>query len=370
MPPALPASTPYAGPACTAVQPVASPAPGLWERWRAPLWGRLGLPNRLHAWWLRRLPQQDQTTLQHSNLYLLPTRAGWMLGFTLLLLLLGSINYQLNLGYLLTFLLAGSAAAGVWVGHRNLAGLELSLQAGAPVFAGQSAAVEIQLHNPARRARYAVGLHWLATDAAALARPGPASDVWADVEPEGQQTVHLAYPTQRRGRLPLPALRVQTLFPLGTFKVWHWWRPAAQLWVYPAPETPAPALPLAAEHEDGPASGPHAAQRSGETDGARPYRRGDPLKWVLWKKAARLGASEHAHWVSRDFSHPAAAELWLEHARCHLADEEARRSRLCAWVLQADALGLRYGLRLPGLEIAPEQGAAQRQRCLEALAWR
>ena len=32
-----------------------------------------------------------------------------MLGATLLVLLVGSINYQLNLGYLLTFLLAGSA---------------------------------------------------------------------------------------------------------------------------------------------------------------------------------------------------------------------------------------------------------------------
>jgi len=318
---------------------------------------------RLRAWWLRRLPQQDQTALHQHNLYLLPTRAGWMLGFTLLLLLLGSINYQLNLGYLLTFMLAGSAAAGVWVGHRNLAGLELSLHPGAPVFAGQSAAVEIHLRNPSRRARYAVGLQWLGSGAAA-------SDVWADVGPQDQHSVQLLYPTQQRGRLPLPALRVQTLYPLGTFKVWHWWRPAAQLWVYPAPETPAPALPLAATHEDGPASGPHAAQRSGETDGARPYRRGDPLKWVLWKKAARLAGNERAQWVSRDFSHPAAAELWLEHARCQLHDEEARRSRLCAWVLQADALGLRYGLRLPGFEIAPEQGAVQRQRCLEALAWR
>ena len=39
---------------------------------------------RLRAWWLRRLPQLDQTALHQHNLYLLPTRAGWMLGFTLL----------------------------------------------------------------------------------------------------------------------------------------------------------------------------------------------------------------------------------------------------------------------------------------------
>ena len=50
------------------------------------------------------------------------------------------------------------------------------------------------------------------------------------------------------------------------------------------------------------------------------------------------------------------------------ADTEARLSRLCAWVLQADRIGARYGLRLPGREIAPDEGPNHRQRCLEALA--
>ncbi|KJS70141.1 MAG: hypothetical protein JM57_09060 [Comamonadaceae bacterium BICA1-1] len=323
---------------------------------------KLAILPRWRSWWLRRLPAQDQTALQHGNLYLLPTRAGWMLALTLLLILLGSINYQLNLGYLLTFMLAGSAAAGVWVGHRNLAGLQLSLHLGEPVFAGQSAAIEIQLHNPSRRARYAVGLQWLDSSTA--------SDVWADVGAQDQHTVHLAYPTQRRGRHSLPALRVQSVFPLGTFRVWNWWRPVAQLWVYPAPETPAPPLPLGAHADDGPAQRQAGNRHSDEAQDVRPYRRGDPLKWVLWKKAARLAGSAQPQWLSRDFGHPSTAELWLDASRCGLADEEARRARLCAWVLQAEAQGLRYGLRLPGLEITPDHGPAQRRRCLEALAWR
>jgi hypothetical protein len=46
-----------------------------------------------------------------------------MLGATLLVLLVASINYQLNLGYLLTFLLAGSALVGMHVCHATLRGL-------------------------------------------------------------------------------------------------------------------------------------------------------------------------------------------------------------------------------------------------------
>jgi uncharacterized protein (DUF58 family) len=37
-------------------------------------------------------------------------------------------------------------------------------------------------------------------------------------------------------------------------------------------------------------------------------------------------------------------------------------------VLMAERQGLDYGLRVPGREIAPDQGAAHRARCLEALA--
>jgi uncharacterized protein (DUF58 family) len=47
---------------------------------------------------------------------------------------------------------------------------------------------------------------------------------------------------------------------------------------------------------------------------------------------------------------------------------EARLSRLTAWVLMAERMGLDYGLRIPGHEFSPDQGAAHRSRCLEAMA--
>ena len=52
----------------------------------------------------------------------------------------------------------------------------------------------------------------------------------------------------------------------------------------------------------------------------------------------------------------------------HGMDVEARLSRLTRWVLAADKEGLRYGLRLPGSEIAPGHGDAHRCACLRELA--
>ena len=56
-----------------------------------------------------------------------------MFALTLVVLLLASINYQLNLGYVLTFLLAGSGVVSMHVTHGTLRGLTLHLR---PVGAG------------------------------------------------------------------------------------------------------------------------------------------------------------------------------------------------------------------------------------------
>jgi len=325
--------------------------------WRHPL---RALRNRFQRWFHNRLPRTDTLTLTQRNVYIVPTRAGAMLALTLLLLLVASINYQLNLGYLLTFLLAGSAVVGMHVCHGNLRGLTLHLSPPSPVHAGQAAALDIRLTSARRRTRYGLGLGVIGSDATHTAL------AWTDVPAQGSATVQVAWPTPRRGLHPLPPLKVQTLFPLGTFRVWTVWRPAAQALVYPTPETQPPALP-AGEAQAG-ASGRAGMQSTGEFDGVRAYRRGDPLKAVVWKKAAQAFAAGRNELVSRDALSTQRQELWLDHAQCGHSGLEARLSRLTAWVLMADRMGLDYGLRLPGRDIPPDQGPGHRARCLEALA--
>jgi uncharacterized protein (DUF58 family) len=310
--------------------------------------------SRFRAWWEARLPLSDTTTLTQRNVYILPTRPGFMLGLTLLVLLVGSINYQLNLGYLLTFLLAGCGVVGMHVCHATLRGLRLALQPPAPQFAGASAPLAVVLHNTRRRPRYGIGL-------AVLDATHEDHWTWTDVPAEASATVQVAFRPERRGLHRVPPLTAETRFPLGTFRVWTVWRPAAQVLVYPAPELQPPPLPPG-EPRAGGAAVPRVPN-SGEFEGVRPYRRGDPLKTVVWKKAAK-----NDELVSRDTQQAQRLELWLDHRQCGLADPEARISRLAAWVLQADRLGVDYGLKLPRESIAPGSGEAHKRRCLEALA--
>jgi uncharacterized protein (DUF58 family) len=318
--------------------------------------------GRFQQWWQSRLPLTDSVLLTQRNVYILPTRPGLMLALTLLVLLVASINYQLNLGYLLTFLLAGSALTGMHVCHGTLRGLAMNLIAPPAHFAGTAAIFDVKLTNSRRSVRHGIGI-------SVLAAPGGSGQphwAWTDVPAQNSATVQVAFTPQHRGLHRLPTLTAETRFPLGTFRVWTVWRPAAQMLVYPAPELRPPPLPPG-EPRSGGADASARWQSAGEFDGVRGYRRGDPLKLVMWKKAAKADDQGNGL-VVRDTQQAQRHELWLDFAQAGSLGTEARLSRLCAWVLQADRLGLRYGLRLPGVEIKPSSGEAHKRQCLEALA--
>jgi uncharacterized protein (DUF58 family) len=310
--------------------------------------------QRFRRWAESRLPLSDTVTLTQRNVYIVPTRAGWMLALTLAVLLVASINYQLNLGYLLTFLLAGCAVVGMHVCHATLRGVTLHMMPPEPQFAGSAAPLRIVLTNARASTRHAVSV-------AVLDSTQADRWVWTDVPAQGSATVQVAFDPQRRGLHRVPTLTAETRFPLGTFRVWTVWRPAAQVLVYPTAEASPPPLPPG-EPRAG-MVGSARAPAVGEFDGVRAYRRGDPIKLVVWKKAAKTDEL-----VSRDAQQAQRQELWLDFSQTGLPSPEARLSRLAAWVVQADKLGLDYGLRVPGLDVPPASGEAHRRRCLEALA--
>ena len=325
--------------------------------------------RRFQAWWQSRLPLTDQLTLTQRNVYIVPTGPGWMLAATLLTLLVAAINYQLSLGYLLTFLLGGCALVGMHVGHATLRGLAMNLLVTDAQQAGSAALIDIQLTNTRRAARYGIGLSVLRphdVDAAAQKAARKTSHwSWTDVPAQGSSTVQVAFTPTRRGLQRLPTLTAETRFPLGTFRVWTVWRPAAQVLVYPAPELHPPPLPPG-EPRPSNAAAASRAQNSAEFDGLRSYQRGDAMKRVVWKKAAKADEL-----VSRDTQQSQRFELWLDLAQAVQGlgnSKEHALSRLCAWVLLAEKQGLRYGLRLPGTELPPDSGPAHQKNCLQALA--
>lgn len=320
----------------------------------APAATHLARLRALLAHWLNaRRPRSDSWTLDQRNLFILPTRAGWGFCITLVVMLLAAINYQLNLGYALTFLLGGAALVSMHQTHGNLRRLTLRLRAGAPVFTGAVATLEVVLDNPARRDRLAVGL-----GLHSARRQGMA---FVDVPAQGSTVAQLRWVPPGRGQHPVPALLVETHFPLGLFRAWSVWRPSAEQLVYPAPEQPTPALP--AGQAAGAAEAGARRGGGGEFDGVRAWRRGDSRRQVVWKKLARTGEL-----VSRDLGASAPQHLVLDWHSTATRDVEHGLSRLTAWVLAAEQRGQPYSLALPGQPLGPALGDGHCRAALRALA--
>jgi len=310
--------------------------------------------GRWRAWWDARREPRESLTLTQRNIYIVPSRAGLMFGVVLLLLLVVAINYQLSLGFALTFLLAGSAAASMQMTHGSLRGLTLHLKPLVPAFDGDAAVLEVVVTNPGA-ARMGVGF---GLDLGM--RPIPLA--YAEIPAQGQVSVHLSWLAPHRGLHQLPVLRVESRYPFGLFRAWTIWRPAGQQWIYPRPESPTPPWPQveASQGDDRPA----ARTGSGtEFEGVRAYRRGDTLRQVVWKKAARTGEL-----ISRETAGAVQRELVLQWQQAQGLDTEARLARLAAWVVAADAAGHRWGLVLPNAELAPDNGTPHRHAALRALA--
>src|SRR6202000_637973 len=122
---------------------------------------------------------------------IVPSRAGLAFCLTLLLLLVVSINYQLSLGFALTFLLAGSAAASMQMTHGSLRGLTLHLKPLVPAFDGEAAVLEVVVTNPGK-VRLGVGF---GMDLGV--RPIPLA--YAEIAAQGQTVVHLSWLAAGRG---------------------------------------------------------------------------------------------------------------------------------------------------------------------------
>lgn len=287
--------------------------------------------------------------LVHSRVFILPTRHGLLFALFLGLMLLGSVNYNLSLGFVLTFLLATLGLVSILHTFRNLAHLRVSAGRTAAVFAGETGGFPVLLEGPGQDARWAIGV-----------APEGGSPAYANVPAGATGELLLRVETARRGWLRPGKLRVFTEFPLGLFHAWSWIEPDVRLLVYPKPDRSR--LPLLMMQ---PAAGAGAAFGAGDEDfsGMRPYRAGDTPRQVAWKAAAREQGL-----FTKQFSGRAEAELWLDWDLLAGLETEARLSRLTRWVLEAEAAGIAYGLRLPGRSRPPAHGTAHREQCLQELA--
>lgn len=307
---------------------------------------------RLLLRWRQLFPQNPPIggwiSLGQRRLYILPTRLGLAFVMLLAFMFAGAVNYNLSLGYGMLFWLASIMLVSALHANLNLAGLRFSGSLAQAAFAGDKIHVQVHVQQDKRRLRPTLRVYQ--------------GDSTLDFEAENSDlTLDLALPTQRRGWFVPGRLTLETRYPLGLFRCWAHLDFDARGLVYPAPDPHAPPLHIDLHN-------PHDGQRwvagGDEFSGLREWRQGDAPRLIAWRQSAR-----NDRLLSRVFQSQQGDTLWLDWDSLPGAlGTEGRLSRLCRWLLDAESGGLLYGLRLPGVEIAPGNGLQHRERCLAALA--
>jgi len=292
----------------------------------------------------------NSVLLNRRSLYMLPSRAGWLFAPAVAAMLLIAVNYNNGLAFLFTFFLAGAGVVSMLSTHRNVAGLEVLPGPCRPGFAGQSVTFSLWLRNPGPGARSAISVSVAGKEVACVA-----------VAAGGETLVEFEQPAAKRGLLTMPAVTIASQFPLGLLFTWS--RPVQTreaCLVYPRP---GPPVPFDQAPDRGRFQRAGALPEGDDFAGLRAFQRGDPPRHVHWKAAAR----GQGLWTKR-FAGAGQTTVWFDFDALPALDTEARLSRLCRWVLDADRDRLRFGLRLPGRSIDPGAGHDHRVRCLGALA--
>jgi uncharacterized protein (DUF58 family) len=294
---------------------------------------------------------RKEIVLAQRRVFMLPTRAGLVFGLILLLMLTGSINYGLSLGFILTFLLASVGITTILHTFRNIAGLRIVPARTPAVFAGEVAQFHVSISNRSRTDRYSIGCM------------GEKADVtWVDVPRESAVIAAAAIPALRRGLLRPGRLTLFSRFPLGLFQAWSYIDLGLECVVYPRPATPGVPLPRDASSV---CNGSDAGQGLEDFSGLRQYQPGDAPRHIAWKAVAREQTL-----LTKQFAGGSAKgelRLALDQLPRQMPLEE-KLSRLTRWVLDAHAAGHAYALELRSVFVPAGRGEAHRDRCLEALA--
>lgn len=322
--------------------------------------------RRRWARWLdRRIPRAATVTLDRRRIFIFPSATGGFFGLSLLVMLIAAINYQNNMSYALTFLLANLFLVAVLHSYANLANLTISAVGAQDVFAGQRCAFHLRLAADRRHGHFALQVGWPVPAgqrrlSGLLSSPDMLAADEVDVEAGTQRDLRLHLPVGERGWYRPGRLRIDSVYPLGLLRCWTWVDLDLRALVYPAPR--AFAAPAAAQG-DGQDGLELAGSGDDEFAGIRDYREGDNPRRVFWKSLAR-----GQNLQTKEFASTIADTRWLSWDDFPGLAPERRLSALCHWVLDYHRRELEYGLRLPATALAPARGDRQRSRALRALA--
>lgn len=280
------------------------------------------------------------------RVFILPTKPGLFFGFIAFLMLIASLNFNNNMGLMMTFLLVGLAQVALYRVFFNVRSLIVHHVTAQPVFLGQKATYIIHLSTDEKKYDICI-------------KNKTEQNCLIELPADEQSSIPCRMETQDRGWLQCGKIKILSSYPFGLFYAWVWVRIDTQCLIYPTPESNPPHFPINQIDE-----GETSVIKHGEDfHGLKPFQSGDSMRLIAWKRTAQTGEL-----ISREFQQSQGKKLMLDFNQVQLKDIEQKLSRLTAWVLKAYQQQIDYCLKLPGFNSGYGYSTQHHLSCLKALA--
>lgn len=313
------------------------------------------LPKQIKFWlqnlpWVRFRPRDAMPfEIGNRRIYVLPTRFGFFIGLTLLVLTLGALNYNNNGALILSFIIISACNNSLIGAHLTLLGLHIQTQSISPVFAGQLCELKLTIQTKKIKSSQSTFLTTKIDGAE------------TEFELSQNQTMAIIkIPTVQRGILHINKLEIFTLQPLGLAKAWSTISLRQEVIIYPTPKgQPLHNIYVTSQGT----GGVQAKQMTDQPHHIREFKVGDSRKQIAWKASARTGQIQ-----VREYESAQSEQLIFDWHAIHSLAYEQKIEQLCLWIIQAEQRNLSYTLILPSKHFQHDLGTAHKAACLEALA--
>jgi len=289
--------------------------------------------------------QNNKYTINKNNIYILPSKSGWLFILSLLAILAGAINYNNSLAYMLCFFLSSLGFIAMLQTHHNLKNISIYPKYSASTFPGND-----------------IKFHYLAKSEDNRIHAAIKTDTGHTflVNKSTETTFSIKEKAVKRGKQVASKFKLYSEFPLGLFHAWTQVQLHNQVIIYPKP------VKYELKITNFNQGNQQSTLSAGDDDfsGVRDFIKGDSPKSMAWKTIART-----SQLYTKEFTAETSDTLIFDiDSLQHTNNTEEKISILCDFILNASKEKLTYGLKLNSTLISPGHGAIHRHKCLTTLA--
>lgn len=314
-------------------------------------------------WLKRRMPAASVQKLSSKNIFIFPTKFGFIYLLFILLLFLFGTNYQNNVIILLSYVMASLFITCMLHSFFNLSGLTFVLDGEHIGFAEQKMLVPIAVITS--KERFDLSLEFfeaLLSSKSQLTKSQPLR-VHVDKAVKGELKFNIPFVPAKRGITNPGRIKISSEYSLGFFTTWTRLDFNIKLVNPPKPIVIRGYSPELSGDDDGVKQSKNTSNGTEDFSELKNYIAGEPLTHVAWKQMAKGQG-----WLTKKYHKEQGNQCWLTLKDIPANNIEMKLAHLCFLVLDYHKQGLEFGLKLSSTSVPPSTGPEHVKNCLVALA--